>query len=52
MGNTGIKKLLFSGDYCETHYESIHEIEVMDLDRKSQSLCKYNDKVVLIVNVG
>jgi len=33
MGNTGFRKLLFAGDYCETHYQSLHQIQVIDLQR-------------------
>lgn len=32
MGNLGLNKLYFPGDYVETRYKSIYEIDCVDLD--------------------
>lgn len=32
MGNSGIKKLFFPGDYVETKFNNFHELEGIDLD--------------------
>lgn len=52
MGNSGIRKLIFPGDLCETKYNDIFEISIMDLDRKEVPLETYKGLPCLIVNVA
>ena len=52
MGNSGIRKLFFPGDLCETKYNAIFEIPLMDLDRNEVSLEKFKDSPCLIVNIS
>jgi hypothetical protein len=50
MGNSGMRKMLFPGDLVETPYNSIYDIDFMDMNRQMQKL--ENGKVSLIVNVS
>ena len=50
MGNSGLRKLFFPGDLCETKYNDIFEIPLMDLDRNEVSLERFKNFPCLIVN--
>ena len=52
MGNSGIRKLFFPGDLCETKYNTIFEIPLMDLERNEVSLEKFKESPCLIVNIA
>ncbi|KAM3146628.1 glutathione peroxidase activity protein [Paramecium bursaria] len=52
MGNSGLRKLVFTSHYVENEYKSLHDITVVDIDLQEQSLLQYQGKKVLIVNVG
>jgi glutathione peroxidase len=52
MGNTGFRKIFSPLDVVETKFNSVHEINVLTLDKKEVSLSQYKDKVCLIVNTS
>jgi Glutathione peroxidase len=52
MGNSGLRKIFFPGDIVENKYNTIHELNVIDLDKKEVPLSQYKDKVCLVVNVS
>lgn len=34
MGNSGIRKLFFHGDYVETKYDNLFQLKALDLEKK------------------
>jgi len=52
MGNSGLRKIFFPGDIVENKYSTIHELNVIDLDKNEVPLSQFKNKVCLIVNVG
>jgi hypothetical protein len=52
MGNSGIRKIFFPGDYVETKHKSLFDITVPGLDRSPVNLSLYKDKLILVVNVA
>lgn len=41
MGNSGIRKLWFLDSPVETPYKSIHEINVININKSEESLSQY-----------
>jgi len=52
MGNSGLRKLLFPGDFVENSYSSIYELKVLDLSKNEVSLSQFFNKVLLVVNIA
>lgn len=52
MGNSGFRKIFFGGDIVENKYSSLHDITVVDLDKKEVPLSQFKDKVCLVVNIA
>ena len=49
MGNSLLGQVLLKMDYVETKFPSIHEIDMITLDRETIQIPK--DKVSLVVNI-
>ena len=52
MGNSGIRKLWFLDSPVETPYQSIHEINVININKSEESLSQYKGQKVVIVNIA
>ncbi|KRX01299.1 Thioredoxin-like fold [Pseudocohnilembus persalinus] len=52
MGNSGIKKLFFPGEYVETKYKNFYELEGIDLDLNKQNFHQFEKKIILCTNVS
>ena len=52
MGNSGLRKIFLPGDIVENKYNTIHDLTVIDLDKKEVPLSQYKNKVCLVVNMG
>lgn len=38
MGNSGLRKIFFQGDYVETAFSSLYEIDVVDINKEEEPL--------------
>ena len=51
MGNKGLSRLVSTGESVETKYFSPYDIPLLTLDRKEETLAKYEGKNILFVMV-
>ena len=52
MGNSGFRKLFFPGDFVETKYTNLYEMNVVDVDKNEIPLATYKNKVTLCTNIA
>eukprot|EP01017_Pseudomicrothorax_dubius_P033213 TRINITY_DN4425_c0_g1_i2.p2 TRINITY_DN4425_c0_g1~~TRINITY_DN4425_c0_g1_i2.p2 ORF type:complete len:115 (-),score=17.73 TRINITY_DN4425_c0_g1_i2:74-418(-) len=53
MGNSGLRRIFFAGDYVETQYDSIYDIHnAVDLSLSEKDLSSLRGRPSLVVNVA